>query len=74
MLINNPNRNVILRRASLGAACLIAAAGLYAAIDAVEPPAHGLALKLDGRAVERGPIESASYAPVSSASRRASSR
>jgi serine protease Do len=62
--MNNPYRNTLLRRASLGAACLIAAAGLYAAIDAVAPAPAGLALKRDDRAVERGPIESASFAPV----------
>ena len=62
--MNNPYRNALLRRASLGAVCIIAVAGLYAAIDAAQPAAHGLALKRDDRAVERGPIEAASFAPV----------
>src|SRR5580658_2722649 len=62
--MNSSYSATLLRRATLGAACLIAAAGLYAAIDAVQPAARALDLKRDDSAVNRGAIESASFAPV----------
>jgi serine protease Do len=62
--MNNDNRASLLRRASLGAACLLAAAGLFAAVDTVQPSAHGLVLKRDDQAVNRGPLESSSYSGV----------
>jgi len=62
--MNTSYSTVLLRRASLGAACLIAVAGLHAAIDAVPPTAHALDLKRDDSAVNRGTIESASFAPI----------
>jgi len=62
--MNIPSRKTLLRRASIGAACLFAAAGLCAAIDAALPATHSLTLKRDDSAVNRGPIESASFAGV----------
>jgi len=62
--MNTPYRTLLLRRASLAAACLIGVAGLYAAIDAVQPSAHALELKRDNSAVNRGTIESASFSSV----------
>jgi len=62
--MNTPYRTLLLRRASLAAACLIGVAGLYAAIDAVQPSAHALELKRDTSAVNRGTIESASFSSV----------
>jgi S1-C subfamily serine protease len=62
--MNIPTRKTLLRRASIGAACLFAAAGLCAAIDAALPATHALKLKRDDSAVNRGTIESASFAGV----------
>jgi serine protease Do len=56
------NKNI--RRASIGAAFLIGAAGLFAAIDSVGTSPHALTLKRDTGAVNRGTIESASFAGV----------
>jgi serine protease Do len=57
-------RKTLLRRASIGVACLFAAAGLCAAIDSALPAAHSLTLKRDDSAVNRGMVESASFAGV----------
>jgi serine protease Do len=62
--MNNDSRKTLLRRASLGAAFLIAAAGLVAAIDVAAPGKAGLVLKHDDATVNRGPIEAASFSGV----------
>jgi serine protease Do len=62
--MKNLNRITLLRRASIGAACVIAAAGLYAAVDVAVPAKHELSLKTDFSAVNRGTLESASFADV----------
>jgi serine protease Do len=62
--MNSPYLNTLLRRASLGAAFVLAGAGLYAAIDAAKPSAGALSLRRDDSTVNRGTIESASYASV----------
>jgi serine protease Do len=62
--MNNDNRTTLLRRSAIGAACLLAAAGLLAAVDAGQPATHGLALKRDENTVTRGPLESSSFAGV----------
>jgi serine protease Do len=62
--MNKDSRNTLLRRASLGAAFLIATAGLVAAIDVAAPGKAALALKHDDVTVDRGPIEAASFSGV----------
>jgi serine protease Do len=63
--MNNQSRTPIFRRAAVVSACLLAAAGLLAAVDTVQQPkARGIVLKTDDQAVNRGPLESASFAPV----------
>jgi serine protease Do len=62
--MNTSYSTVVLRRASLGAACLIAVAGLYASIGAVQPAAQALDLRRDNSAVNRGTLESASFSSV----------
>ena len=64
MLMNKPYINTLLRRASLGAAFVLAGAGLFAAIDTAKPAAGALSLRRDDSTVNRGAIESASYASV----------
>jgi serine protease Do len=54
----------LFRRAALGSACLFAAAGLFAAVDVVQPNAKGLVLRRDDQAVNRGTLESASFSGV----------
>jgi len=60
----NIRSRTLIRRFSIGAASLFAAAGLFAAIDAAEPASHTLTLKRDAAEVNRGTIESASFANV----------
>jgi serine protease Do len=62
--MNKPYLNTLLRRASLGTAFLLAGAGLFAAIDTAKPAAGAISLKRDDSTVNRGAIESASYASV----------
>jgi serine protease Do len=62
--MNNASRSILLRRASIGAAFALAAAGLLAAVDADQPSAHSLVLKRDNQEVNRGPLESSSFAGV----------
>jgi serine protease Do len=62
--MNHDSQKTLLRRASLGAAFLFATAGLVAAIDVAVPGKAGLVLKEDAVAVNRGPIESASFSGV----------
>ena len=62
--MNIPTRFIFLRRASIGAACLFAAAGLFAALEGSQPKEHALALKRDDGAVNRGTIEAASFSSV----------
>jgi serine protease Do len=62
--MNKDSRMTLLRRSAIGAACLLAAAGLFAAVDLPQPAAHGLVLKRDDHAVDRGPLESSSFAGV----------
>ncbi|MGA2016125.1 MAG: Do family serine endopeptidase [Opitutaceae bacterium] len=62
--MNNPSRSNLPRRAAIVAACALAAAGLFAAVDSAQPSTHALALKRDDQAVNRGPLESSSFAGV----------
>jgi len=62
--MNTDSRSTLIRRSVIGAACLLAAAGLFAAVDAAQPASHGLVLKRDDQTVNRGPLESASFAGV----------
>jgi serine protease Do len=62
--MKNRFRTPLARRASLGAAFLFAAAGLFAAVGAALPASNGLNLRRDDSAVNRGMIESASFASV----------
>jgi serine protease Do len=62
--MNNASRNTLLLRVSIGAASLFAAAGLFAAVDAAQSAPHALTLKRDAAPVNRGTIESASFASV----------
>src|SRR5271157_3310674 len=62
--MNKDSRSTLLKRSAIGAACLLAAAGLVAAVDTPQAAARGLALKRDDRAVDRGPLESSSFAGV----------
>jgi serine protease Do len=62
--MNNPSRITLLRRAAAGAACVLATAGLFAAIEGAQPSDHAIALKRDDSSVNRGKIESASFAAV----------
>ena len=62
--MNNDNRATLLRRASLGAACILAAAGLYASVDVAKLAKQELVLKTDYKAVDRGPLESSSFSSV----------
>jgi serine protease Do len=64
ILMNHDSRKTLLRRASLGAALLISTAGLFAAIDVAAPGKAGLVLKEDNVAVNRSPIEAASFSSV----------
>jgi|CZKI01.1.fsa_nt_gi serine protease Do len=61
--MNKDTLATLLRRSAIGAACLLAS-GLHASVDAAQPAPHGLALKRDDHAVNRGPLESSSYAGV----------
>jgi serine protease Do len=61
----NNSRKSYLRRASVVCAFLLGAAGLVAAIDVAAPSTKsGLAIRHDDASVNRGPIESASFASV----------
>jgi serine protease Do len=62
--MNNDSHRNLFRRTALGAACLLAAAGLYAAVDANTPSTHAITLKRDDQTVNRGTLESASYSGV----------
>jgi len=62
--MNNTSRNTFLKRAAAAAACAFATAGLFAAIEGAQPKEHALALRRDDSAVNRGAIESASFAGV----------
>ena len=62
--MNNHSRATLIRRASVGAACILATAGLFAAVDAAQPASHGVVLKRDDQAVNRGPLESSSFSGV----------
>ena len=62
--MNNNPRHAHLRRASLVGALLLATGGLFAAIDSAPPAKHGVNLKRDDSAVNRGTIESASFSGV----------
>jgi serine protease Do len=62
--MNNSSRITLLRRAAVGAACVLATAGLLAAVEGAQPKDHAIALKRDDSAVNRGTIESASFAAV----------
>jgi serine protease Do len=62
--MKNLSRSILVRRSAIGAACLLAAAGLFAAVDAAQPAAHALVLKRDDQTVNRGLLESASFSGV----------
>ncbi|HXQ80890.1 MAG TPA: Do family serine endopeptidase [Opitutaceae bacterium] len=62
--MNNESSATLVGRSAIGAACLLAAAGLFAAVDAAQPSSHGLVLKRDDQTVNRGPLESSSFAGV----------
>jgi len=62
--MNNTSRYSLLRRLSIGAACTLGAAGLFAAVDSALPAASGIVLKRDSQAVNRGPLESSSFSGV----------
>jgi serine protease Do len=53
-----------IRRASLGSAILLAAAGLVAAVGAAQPAASGLILKRDSQPVNRGSMEASSFSGI----------
>jgi serine protease Do len=53
-----------LRRAGIGALFLIAAAGVFAAVGQTKPGSSGLVLNKDESPVNRGTLETASFAPV----------
>ncbi len=60
----NNSHSTVFRRTAFGAACLLAAAGLYAAVDSTPAPSHSIVLKRDDQTVNRGTLESASYSGV----------
>ena len=62
--MNNNSHSTVFRRTAIGAACLLAAAGLYAAVDSTPTPNHAIVLKRDDQTVNRGTLESASYSGV----------
>jgi len=62
--MNNPSHSSLPRRAAIGAACALAVAGLLAAVDTTLPGGRALSLKRDDQAVNRGPLESSSFAGV----------
>jgi serine protease Do len=62
--MKNPSRITFLRRAAVGAACVLASAGAFAAIEGAQPKDHVIALKRDDSTVNRGTIESASFSAV----------
>ncbi len=62
--MNEQSRNPFLRRAAIVSACLIAAAGLVAAVDTAQPASKSVVLRRDDQDVNRGTLESASFAPV----------
>jgi serine protease Do len=62
--MKNDSRNTLLRRAALAGALLLATGGLFAAIDAAPAAKHGITLKRDDSSVNRGAVESASFAGV----------
>ncbi len=67
MPMNNdsqPTPRTNLRRAALLGAVLLGAGGLFAAIDTAQPAKHAINLKRDDSTVNRGSIESASFASV----------
>ena len=62
--MNNVSRAILIRRSAIGAACILAAAGLFAAVDSAQPATHALVLKRDDQTVNRGLLESSSFASV----------
>jgi serine protease Do len=62
--MNNSPRNTHTRRAAIAGAFILAAAGLFAAVDAAPTTKNSVALKRDDSAVNRGALETASYAGV----------
>jgi serine protease Do len=64
MPMNNNSHPIRLRRTALIGAVLLATGGLFAAIDSEPPAKRAIALKRDDSTVNRGTIESASFAGV----------
>ena len=62
--MKHPFQNKTVRRAALGAACALASAGLFASIDATQASTNVLSLHRDDHDVNRGALESASFASV----------
>jgi len=63
-IMNNPIRNPFARRAAFASACILATAGLFAAVGTAQPSSRAVVLKRDDQEVNRGTLESASFAPV----------
>ncbi|HZZ20525.1 MAG TPA: Do family serine endopeptidase [Opitutaceae bacterium] len=62
--MNNSPRNTHLRRAAIAGAFALATAGLFAAVDTAATSRHSVDLKRDASTVNRGSLETASYAGV----------
>lgn len=64
--MNTDSHRKLFRPTAIAAAVLLAAAGLYAAVDSDSPSRspHALSLKRDEQTVNRGTLEAASYANV----------
>jgi len=60
----NTTRSPHLRRAALASAFILAAAGLFAAVDTASPGKNSISLNRDDSSVNRGGLETASFAGV----------
>jgi serine protease Do len=62
--MNTDSQRKLFRPTAIAAACLLAAAGLYAAVDSNSTSSHSITLKRDEQTVNRGTLETASFANV----------
>jgi serine protease Do len=62
--MNNSPRNTNLRRTAIASAFILATAGLFAAVDTAATGRNSVDLKRDNSVVNRGTLETASYAGV----------
>ena len=62
--MNSQFRNTRLRKAAVAGAFILSAAGLFAAVDSASPSKNAIALRRDATAVNRGTLETASFAGV----------